>query len=499
MKNFSLNKRLVLAALGSQILLAICLVIVGTSFSGHFIRSAFDVYIQGRAESIAALVYYPDDGSPGLLFNEAKVPPSPHRVHQEIFLVTSNKGDFERHSALYTPHMFDGIPAGARFWSFVNDGETYRAIVLRNVAILDTEEGEPLPLPKLTVIYAAPTMDIRHQLTNLAILIAIVSLLILAPTLSLAVWSIRRALAPLNDLTATASTVSVDRWQFEPSALAQSTEELQPLIRAIQTVLEGLEAAFTRQRQFLGDAAHELKTSLAILKSTLQAQLTKPRENEEYKRGLVMIGDDCDRLERLLNRMLQTARAEQRVANGPDQLCEPQDLATTCEEAIARISRFAAAKGVAIDFVSSSDAQVRAEPADLELIWLNLLENAIQYSPVDSVIEMRLSVLEDWAQIEVADRGCGIDAAHLPHIFKRFYRADSSRSRSTGGSGLGLAITKSLVDFYGGRIHAESEPGSGTRITVALPLAGESAAREQSESRPVLTPGHSAGKTTQSR
>lgn len=477
MKKFSLNRRLVIAALGSQILLAICLVIVGTSFSSHYIRSAFDVYIQGRAESIAALVYYPDDGSPGLLFNEAKVPPSPHRVHRDIFLVASNKGDFERHSAVYEPHMFDAIPAGARFWSFVNRGEPYRAIVLRDVAILDTEEGEPLPLPKLTVIYAAPTMDIRQQLTNLGILIAIVSLLILAPTLYLAVWSIRRALTPLNDLAAAARTISVDRWQFEPSELAQSTEELQPLILAIQTVLEGLEAAFTRQREFLGDAAHELKTSLAIVKSTLQAQLTKPREKEEYKRGLVMIGDDCDRLERLLDRMLQTARAEQRVANGPSRVPEPLDLATTCEEAIARLSHFAAARDVAIDFTSSGYAQVRAEPADLELIWLNLLENSIQYSPVGSVIEMRLSVAEEWATVEVADRGCGVEAAHLPHIFKRFYRADSSRARSTGGAGLGLAITKSLVDFYGGRIHAESELGRGTRITIELPLATSSRSR----------------------
>jgi signal transduction histidine kinase len=383
--------------------------------------------------------------------------------------------------------MFDAIPAGARFWNFVNDREPYRAIILRNVAILDTEEGESLPLPKLTVIFAAPIEDIRQQLTNLGILIAIVSLMILIPTLYLAVWSIRRALAPLNDLTAAARTVSVDRWQFEPSQLAQSTDELQPLILAIQTVLGGLEAAFTRQRQFLGDAAHELKTSLAILKSTLQAQLNKPREKEEYQRGLAMMSGDCDRLERLLNRMLQTARAEQRIANGPERGPESLDLATTCEEAIARLAHFAAAREVAIDFTSSAAAQVQAEAADLELIWLNLLENAVQYSPSGSSIDMSLTVAAGWGMVEVADRGCGIEPAHLPHIFERFYRPDSSRARSTGGSGLGLAITKSLVDFYGGRIHVESEPARGTRITVELPLCGESAGSERPVNQPVQT------------
>ena len=479
MKEFSLNKRLVFAALGSQILLAVGLVIVGTSFSRHYIRSAFDVYIQGRAQSITALVYFRDDGIPGLLFNDEKVPVSPHRIHKDIFLVRSDRDNLERHTPGYDPHMFDAIPAGARFWNFTSKGEPYRAIILRNVAILDTEEGEPLPLPRLTVIYAAPTMDIQHELTGLGIAIGLVSLLILAPTLWLAVWSIRRALSPLNDLVTAAGTISVDRWRFEPSAEARSTQELQPLIAAIQTVLEGLEAAFTRQREFLGDAAHELKTSLAILKSTLQAQLTKPREKEEYMRGLVSISSDCDRLERLLNRMLQSARAEQRIAKGQQNVPEPVDLDSTCEAAIARLAQFAAEREIVIDFVSEGGAMVRAEPADLELVWLNLLENAVQYSPQGSTVSMRLTTSDGMATVVVADRGCGIEPVHLPHIFQRFYRADSSRARATGGFGLGLAMAKSLVDLYHGHIRAESESGHGTRIAVELPIDAQPAGEDR--------------------
>jgi signal transduction histidine kinase len=490
MKTFSLNKRLIFAALGSQILLAIGLVIVGTSFSGYYIRSAFDVYIQGRAQSVAALVYYPDDGSPGLLFNKEKIPPSSHHVHKDIFLVTSDHGDFDRHTPGYDPHMFDGIPANARFWNFAVEGEPYRAIILRKMAILDTEAGEPLPLPKLTVVYAAPTMDIQQQLTKLGIAIGLVSLLILAPTLYLAVWSIRKALAPLSDLVTAASTVSVDRWQFEPSEEVKSTQELQPLIGAIQTVLEGLEAAFMRQRQFLGDAAHELKTSLTILKSTLQAQLKKPRQKEEYERGLVAMSGDCDRLERLLNRMLQTARAEQRIAEGQEHQPEPLDLASTCELAIARLTQSAAAREIAIDFTSSGEAMVRAEAADLELIWLNLLENAVQYSPHGATVSMRLITGNGLLTVTVTDDGPGIDSAHLPHIFKRFYRADSSRSRATGGFGLGLALTKSLVDFYHGHIYAESKPGHGTRMTVELPLERSTDDGEREKQEPARFGAH---------
>jgi signal transduction histidine kinase len=484
MKKFSLNKRLVFAALGSQILLAAGLVIVGTTFSRHYIRSAFDVYVQGRAQSIAALVYFRDDGIPGLLFNDEKVPVSPHRLHKEIFVVKSDRDNLERHTPGFDPRMFDAIPSGARFWNFTSKGEPYRAIVLRNVAILDTEEGEPLPLPRLTVIYAAPTMDIEHELRNLGIAIGMVSLLILLPTLWLAVWSIRRALAPLNELATAASTISVDSWRFEPSAEARCAQELEPLIQAMQTVLAGLESAFTHQREFLGDAAHELKTSLAILKSTVQAQLARPRERDDYVQGLNTMSGDCDRLERLLNRMLQTARAEQRIATGRRSEPDPVDLDSTCEAAIARLAQFASEREIAIDFVSDGEAMVRAEAADLELLWLNLLENALQYSPRGSQVSMHLTTTDEVATVTVSDRGCGIEAVHLPHIFQRFYRADSSRARTTGGFGLGLAMAKSLVDLYRGHIQAESEPGQGTRITVELPVDTTSAEDDRGAQMP---------------
>ena len=470
MKKFSLNKRLIFAVVASQILLAVGLAIVGTSFSRHYIRRAFDVYLEGRAQSIAATVYYPDDGSPGLLFNDEKIPPQNHRGPREFFSVTSDHGDFERHSSGLNPSVFAAIPGNADFWDLNLNGHTYHAIVLRNVPVQDTEEGVPLPLPKLTVVYAAANGDIEHQITQLALQIGAVSLLILIPTLILALWSIRKALTPLHDLTTAAGGISVESWRFEPSEAAGATRELEPLIGAITKVLAGLEAAFTRQREFLGDAAHELKTSLAILKSTLQTLLNKQREPAEYQDGLALMTRDCERLERLLNRMLQTARAEQRIADGKERKREPVDLASTCESAIAQLAQYAAAREVRIDFKASGDALLRAESSDLELIWVNLLENAIQYSSPGSTVAMRLAVQGETAAISVVDQGCGIAPAHLPFIFERFYRADASRARATGGFGLGLAIARSLVNYYRGQIRVESEPGEGTSFLVEFPV-----------------------------
>lgn len=473
MRRFSLKKRLIFTVVLSQSLLACGLVFVGTSFSRHYIQRAFDVYLEGRAQSIAAIVYFPDDGRPGLMFNDAKLPPSSQHGHPEVFVVRSDRGNFERHTPGYDPQAFAVIPPGVRFWNFRMHGDQFRAIILRDVAIQDTEEGVPLPLPKLTVIYAATTGGIEHQITHLGIAIGALSLLIFIPTLLLVLWSIRKALIPLQDLAITAGVISAENWKFEPSKAATSTVELEPLIGAITTVLAGLEAAFTRQREFLGDAAHELKTSLAILKSTLQTLENKPRQLEEYQSGLMALSKDCERLERLLNRMLQTARAEQRIAGDRAKRPEPVDLATSCEEAIAGLAQFAAAQDIRIDFTTNQEVLIRAEMADLELIWLNLLENAIQYSPRGSIVNVSISVYRDVATVVVDDHGCGIESEHLPYIFERFYRADPSRTRATGGFGLGLAIAKSLVLFYRGQIRVESWPGKGTRVTVSFPLNRE--------------------------
>src|SRR5579871_2319397 len=204
----SLKRRLIFAFVTSQVLLAIGLVIVGTSFSRHYLERAYDVYLEGRAQSVGSIVYYADDGSARLLFNEAKIPPSSQHGHSEIFLVRSDHGNFEEHTVGFDPHTFDGIPPAARFWNFERNGRRFRAIVLHDVAIQDTEEGIPLPPPTLTIIYAADTGGIEHQIARLGLTIGALSLLIFIPVVLFALWSMQRALKPLDDLAISASSIS---------------------------------------------------------------------------------------------------------------------------------------------------------------------------------------------------------------------------------------------------------------------------------------------------
>ena len=127
-------------------------------------------------------------------------------------------------------------------------------------------------------------------------------------------------------------------------------------------------------------------------------------------------------------------------------------------------------RNVAIEFDPSATVSLQADPEDLELVWANLLENAIRFSPAGGDVQLRVRANGEWGYVEVTDHGAGIPAPELPHVFERFHRGDSSRARNTGGYGLGLAISKALIEAYGGSITPESQPGQGTRMTVALPL-----------------------------
>jgi signal transduction histidine kinase len=237
-------------------------------------------------------------------------------------------------------------------------------------------------------------------------------------------------------------------------------------------MLGRLQHSFVEQREFMGNAAHELKTPVAVLKSTLQSLLHRPRTSEEYRAGLEHALEDMERLEQLLQWMLRLARAEQWAHGSLRRDLEVIDINTTCEEAVERIRSLAQARQTAIQFSTNGPMPVRADPEDLQLVWTNLLENAVRYSPQGSVVHVKAMPSENGvARITFEDHGTGIAPADLPHVFERFYRGDPSRTRATGGFGLGLAIAKALVEAYGGSIQAESSPGKGTRMTVELPLS----------------------------
>lgn len=471
MKTFSLTRRIIATALTCQVLLTVGLTLVAVLYARTELGGAFDTALVGNAMSALALVRYTETTPYVLKFDETLLPPPLDPAHADMYEILESDGRLIARSS-----GWENVPAlvthsNAPHADFSVRGAPYRALILKDVPVLDAEEDEPGESPAtVTLIYASSLVESRLRLTKLAFYVGGTSLLLLLVANAFAVWSIRRGLQPLHALAAQANSISVHNWTFSAPSGATLATELSPLVRAIEAVLARLKESFRQQRDFTNDAAHELKTSVAIVKSTLQSLLHRPRTPREYQTELAGLLDDCGRLEDLLGRMLRLARIEQLAENGAPPKLPTTELTSTCEAAVSRIRKVAEARNVVVEFDSPAAVYMRADPEDLELIWLNLLENAVQYSPEGSTVKLRVR-RNGGAMVEVSivDSGPGIPPAELAHVFERFHRGDPSRARATGGFGLGLAICKALVNAYSGTIEASNLPGQGTQMRVLLP------------------------------
>ena len=345
---------------------------------------------------------------------------------------------------------------------------------MKNVEILDREEDSSAPPARITVIYAASLLEVRSRVLRVGIYSGVAGVLILLPMSWLTVWAVRKSLNPLHDLAARAGKITVRQWSFDAPVAAQVTPELAPLTAALETLVLRLRDSFARQRQFTGDLAHELKTSVAIIKSGAQVLLQNPRPAEEYRAGLDGLVGDCDRLESLVERILRLARTEQWAEEGnrAELIANITDLVATCEAAISRVAALATAKQVNIKLECESRIQLRIDPEDLELIWMNLLDNAVRHSESGSDVTMKMeSPSASIVRVSVKDTGEGIASADVPHVFERFRRGETARARYSGGFGLGLAICKAIVEAYAGKIELTSVPAKGTAVRIECPAS----------------------------
>ena len=470
----SIQRRLIAAVVISQLLLAIGVVSVAVYFTRRQLRNAFDAQLNGRAMSIAALVRYSEEEHPRLIFEDGLVPPPLEKGHSDLYEVLSREGHLIARSPDWPAHPLPAAGPGRSHVNFEFDGIRYRAVHLENVPVLDREADTPKD-DVLSVTYAAPTDQMSQAIVMAGVYIALGTVILLALTVALAAWALRRSLRPLAELAQSASAISTSNWELHPSEMARNITELAPLTGAMTTMLDGLHGAFTQQREFLANAAHELKTPVAILKSTLQSLLQRPRQADEYRAGLEQALEDMARLEKLLHSMLRLARAEQWAAGSTRRDLEVIDVAATCQSAIDHLSPIAHEHEITLQFSKDGAMPIRADADDLELVWSNLLENAIRFSPKGESVCVRLRANGRRGFVEVEDHGPGISSAELEHLFERFHRGDASRARDTGGYGLGLAISKALIEAYGGTITPQSTPGHGMRMIVSVPLNGGNA------------------------
>jgi signal transduction histidine kinase len=464
MRMHSLTRRLIVAVLLAELLCVVCFSVIAILHEVHGRRRAFDIMLSGRADSLLGAVQDADDPEANVTVDRSELA----LPAQDIYEVLSPKSRLLGASPNAEPQALRTIASATTdgYFNVEIDGVHYRALRKQGVRVIDRLENGGRRRP-VSLIYASPTEHLRHELMEAVRFYVLSSLVLLAATGLLLALLLRLGLTPLRELAHSASRVSASSWEFVPTENAMRTRELVPIISSIRHLLAGLREAFERQRRFTGDAAHELKTSLAVLKSSVQLLALGHRKTEEYEKGLVDLAVDVQRMEDLTERMLALARVEEE----PLKAAEVLDLGEVLRPLMQRLRAFAELKEITIRLVEQGPCLVSMHPSDAEILTSNLLMNAVQHSTPETEVTLSVTSRNGVAEIRVSDRGDGIPDSALPHLFERFYRADASRSRESGGTGLGLAICKAIVDRSHGSIGVESASGQGTQIVVTLPAS----------------------------
>lgn len=244
----------------------------------------------------------------------------------------------------------------------------------------------------------------------------------------------------------------------------KGTDEIGQLAGSFNELLDRLDKAFKRERQFIADVAHEMKTPIATLKSSFEVTLQKERQNEEYKKIIKDSITETDRLTTTLKDVLDLAWSE--VPN--ESLRETFDLSELINEMVEITQKLAVKKQITVTKSITPLIQIKGFRERLGRALLNIIDNAIKYTAHHGKVNVSLIKEFNNALIIIKDNGQGIEEGELEHIFDRFYRG--SKTDKIFGAGLGLAIAKATIGIHGGVIKVESKPGKGSIFSIALPL-----------------------------
>jgi signal transduction histidine kinase len=482
LKTYSITRRLIVTVLLIELVSAICVTGVALVYERHTHFRAFDTLLRGRADSLLGAVQDSEDAADNVMLDGSEVSVPPDDIYEVrddagrllgrsvkgnglATLFSQSKEQVERRldrDEGKQPHD----PGKESFARVVVDDKVYGVIRAEGLRIVDPGDQNGGVRRYVTVYYGSSTERVWHAVWRSAGFYAISSLLVLLATGVLMSWLLNRGLAPLRELASAAGRVSVASWSFEAPEKARATKELAPLVVALEELLRGLELSFAQQQRFIGDAAHELKTSVAVVKSSLQLLGLKKRTAEEYEAGLARCLNDCERMEAIVAQMLTLARIEEGDSGTSGAF--HTDFGVAIRNVVAQLETVAQARAINIAAHLSSGVLVDVDPGQLELMCRNIVLNAIEHSTAGHSVTVTLDRVGEKAQMKIVDTGEGIDERDLTYIFERFSRADPSRSRKTGGSGLGLAICKAISDKYRGTIEILSAPGEGTTVVVTF-------------------------------
>ncbi len=303
---------------------------------------------------------------------------------------------------------------------------------------------------------------------DLQFLNALNRILLIAGAVSLGVcvllgaYLARRLSKPISDVIAATGKIADGNYS-ERVTSEENTAELVALSHSVNSLAASLESQETLRKRLTADVAHELRTPLTTLQSTVEAMQDGIWPADETRFN--SLREEILRLSKLVDELSTLSKYE---SESLKLNAEVFDLGELCAQIVQNFEGIARQKGVSLT-ISGDQALVLADRDKIGQVLINLLHNALKFTPEHGVIAVETEVLEEHSVLRVRDTGCGIAPEHLPFIFERFYRADPSRARETGGSGIGLAIALAIAKAHGGEILVESTVGKGSTFTLVLP------------------------------
>ena len=280
---------------------------------------------------------------------------------------------------------------------------------------------------------------------------------------------VRRALAPVEHITAKAEEITQLNLS-ERLPVVRSGDELERLSVSLNHMISRLEDAIRGSKQFVADASHELRTPLTVMRGELEAMAQDAQLGAETREALGSVLEEVDRLAEIVEGLFALSRLDAGEAHAEWVRFDLAELAATTAD---QMSLLAEDKQVSVACDSASGVTVEGDRARLKQVVVNLLDNAIKYTPRGGRVSLTVRREGGYAVLDVTDNGIGIPADALGQVFKRFYRVDGSRSREGGGAGLGLSIVKSICVAHGAEVEVRSAPGAGSTFRIRQPLAAD--------------------------
>jgi heavy metal sensor kinase len=312
---------------------------------------------------------------------------------------------------------------------------------------------------------AEPEKEIRQEVSRLLLImgagVPLAALLAAFGGYQLA----RAALSPMNVMAERAQAIGADRLH-ERLPVLNADDEIGRLARVVNDLLARLERSFAQMQRFTSDASHELRTPLTAIRTVGEVALRGDASEAAYRETIESMLEEVARLTHLVDAMLLLSRAD--AGRIPVNRADT-NLVDLAEEVAQHLGVIAEENEQAIRVAAPGPVIVRADPVLLRMAIVNLLDNALRYSPAHTRVDITVTALPRAAGIAVADQGPGITPEDQQRLFERFFRVDEARARTSGGAGLGLSIARWAVEAHGGRLEVTSRPGDGSVFRITLP------------------------------